>query len=209
VLVFAFSFFGRATAELMPGFADAIFGFGPDGLAVLTGAAGLGALIAGFWLSRRGHLTGLTEILVGSMVLLAAFQVLFAYSDTLLSDPRRFVVWVPLTGLSFEASADLLAGALMIALWGAVLNGCGIIAQSLIQANVPDSIRGRVVSLYGMLWLGTPAVGAFVMGAAADVVDFRWPVSASAGIVLAAAFWGISLRRRFNDEIAAMSTPKT
>ena len=93
----------------------------------------------------------------------------------------------------------------MIALWGAVLNGCGIIAQSLIQANVPDSIRGRVVSLYGMLWLGTPAVGAFVMGATADIVDFRWPVTAAAAIVLAAALWAFGLRHRFRAEIAAMT----
>lgn len=205
VLVFAFSFFGRATAELLPGYTGAIFGFRADGLAVLTGAAGLGSLISGIWLSRRGRLTGLGEILLINMALLAIIQVGFAWSDQLVGDARRFVVPIPLTGLSFPATVDLLMGALMIAMWGFTLNGCGIVAQSLIQANVPDSIRGRVVSLYGMLWLGTPAVGAFIMGAAADAVGFRWPVATGAAMVLAAGIWGLTHRRRFRTEIARMT----
>lgn len=207
VLVFAFSFFGRATAELLPGYTGAIFEFGPDGLAVLTGAAGLGSLISGFWLSRRGRLTGLSEILIANILLLALFQTLFSGSDLLLRDAAKYVVPVPLTGLAFSASNDLLVGALLIALWGFSLNGCGIIAQSLIQANVPNAIRGRVVSLYGMLWLGTPAVGAFAMGASADFVGFRWPVALAAGVIVAGGLWGISRLGRFRAEIADMQRP--
>ncbi len=207
VLVFAFSFFGRATAELLPGYTGAIFGFGPEGLAVLTGAAGLGSLISGFWLSRRGRLSGLGEILLVNMALLAVFQTLFSGSDLLLRDAGKFTVTIPLVSLSFGASIDLLVGALLIVLWGFTLNGCGIVAQSLIQANVPNSIRGRVVSLYGMLWLGTPAVGAFAMGAAADFVGFRWPVATAAAIILILCLWGLTRLPRFRDEIARMSEP--
>lgn len=205
VLVFAFSFFGRATAELLPGYTGAIFRFSADGLAVLTGAAGLGSLISGFWLSRRGRLGGLADILLVNMALLAVFQTAFSCSDMLIGDARRFSVPVPLTGLAFAASADLLMGALMITLWGFTLNGCGIIAQSLIQANVPNAIRGRVVSLYGMLWLGTPAVGAFFMGAAADFVGFRWPVAAAAAVIVAATLWGLTRRGALRAEIADMT----
>ena len=205
VMVFCFSFFGRATAELLPAYSDKIFHFGADGLAVLTGAAGLGSLISGFWLSQRGRMTGLAEILVVSLVFLAAFQLLFTRSDALLHSADKFTVAIPLTGLTFPASGDLLVGALVIAFWGAMLNGCGIIVQSLIQANVRDSIRGRVVSLYGMMWLGTPAVGAFVMGIVADFTDFRLPVAVSATVILAAALRGYLLRARFREEIAQMT----
>ncbi len=205
VIVFCFSFFGRATAELLPAYSDRIFAFGPDGLAMLTGAAGLGSLISGFWLSQRGRLVGLADILTVNLVFLAVFQLLFTQSDMLLQDPAKFTIHVPLLNLSVEASADLIAGAIVIAFWGAVLNGSGIIVQSLIQANVPDSIRGRIVSLYGMMWLGTPAVGAFVMGIIADFTDFRMPVAVSAAVILVAALRSFMLRVRFREEIARMS----
>ena len=41
-MLLVFSFFGRATQELLPGFTGTVFNVGADGLAMLTGAAGLG-----------------------------------------------------------------------------------------------------------------------------------------------------------------------
>lgn len=205
LLVFAFSTFGRAVAEILPGYIGAIFHFDIDGLAMLNGAAGLGSLIAGVWLSRRGHLRGLSGILLVNIALLALFQVAFSGSDMALHDPQHFTVVVPVLNLTIEASPDILVGAVVIAFWGFAINACGIIVQSLIQASVPDNIRGRVISLYGMLWLGMPAVGAFVMGAAADLVGFRWPVVFAAALIVAAGIWGLKRRAGFRAEIEAMS----
>ena len=206
LLVFAFSFFGRATAEILPGYNGAIFGFDADGLAMLTSAAGLGSLVSGIWLSRRGHLSGLTGILLANIAFLAIFQVAFSGSDLLFHDPHHFNVTVPLLHLTITASPDLLLGAVAITLWGFTINACGIIVQSLIQASVPDTIRGRVISLYGLLWLGMPAVGAFVMGASADLVGFRWPVATAAVAIVAAGLWGFARRHRFRTEIEAMAS---
>lgn len=181
VMLFAFSFFGRATAELLPGFAGAVFGMGAEGLAALTSGAGLGSLVSGVWLSRRGRLHGLGDILVAAVALIAVFQLGFVATD------------------SFAAAAVIFVG------WGFLLNAAGITVQSLIQADVPDSIRGRVVSLYGILWLGTPSIGAFAMGAAADLVGFRLPVAAGAAVILCAFAWGLSRRRMFREEIGRMT----
>jgi MFS family permease len=181
ILLFTFSFFGRATAELLPGFTGAVFNQGADGLAILTGAAGFGSLFSGIWLSRRGKLTGLSDILIVIVLFIAIFQVAFVATD---------IFWV---------SVAVFTG------WGFMLNGSGIIIQSLIQANVPNTIRGRVVSLYGMIWLGIPAVGAFVMGAAADFVGFRLPVAVGAGVIIVAFFWAVPRRARLRDEIAKMT----
>ena len=134
-MLLVFSFFGRATQELLPGFTGTVFNVGADGLAMLTGAAGLGSLFSGIWLSRRGTLAGLSDILIVMVLLIAASQLAFVATD---------MFWVSLT---------------VFIAWGFVLNGAGIVCQSLVQATVPDTIRGRVVSLYGMLWLGTPALG--------------------------------------------------
>ncbi|MFT5486285.1 MAG: MFS family permease [Paracoccaceae bacterium] len=181
VLLFAFSFFGRATAELLPGFTGAVFDRGADGLAILTGAAGFGSLFSGIWLSRRGRLTGLSDILIVIVLFIAAFQLAFVATD---------IFWV---------SVIVFTG------WGFMLNGSGIIIQSLIQANVPNEIRGRVVSLYGMLWLGVPAVGAFAMGTAADFIGFRIPVAIGAGAILIAFLWALPRRARLRGEIAKMA----
>lgn len=181
VLLFAVSFFGRAVAELLPGFAGAVFGMDADGLAMLTAGAGFGSLLSGIWLSRRGRLRGLDDILIASLFLIFVMQTAFA------------------------AAPDIATAAAVFVVWGFLLNACGIIVQSLVQAEVPDSIRGRVVSLYGILWLGTPAVGAFIMGAVADFVGFRWPVAIAAAAILAAFAWSLALRQRFRREIANMA----
>jgi len=182
IMLFTFSFFGRATAELLPGFTGAVFNQGADGLAILTGAAGFGSLFSGIWLSRRGRLTGLSDILIVIVLFIAIFQLAFVATD---------IFWV---------SVVVFTG------WGFMLNGSGIIIQSLIQANVPNTIRGRVVSLYGMIWLGIPAVGAFVMGAAADFVGFRPPVAIGAGVIIMAFAWAVPRRARLRDETRKMTT---
>jgi len=180
-LLLIFSFFGRATQELLPGFTGAVFNVGADGLAMLTGAAGLGSLFSGVWLSRRGTLTGLSDVLILMVALIAATQLAFVATD---------IFWV---------SVAVFVG------WGFVLNGAGIICQSLVQATVPDTIRGRVVSLYGMLWLGTPALGAFAMGVAADFLGFRIPVAVGACIVVATFAWSLTCRRRLRNSIDAVA----
>ena len=180
-MLLIFSFFGRATQELLPGFTGTVFNVGADGLAMLPGAAGLGSLFSGIWLSRRGTLAGLSDILIVMVLLIAASQLAFVATD---------IFWVSLT---------------VFIAWGFVLNGAGIICQSLIQATVPDTIRGRVVSLYGMLWLGTPALGAFVMGVAADYFGFRAPIAGGALVVLATFAWALTRRNRLKVGINAVA----
>ena len=180
-MLLVFSFFGRATQELLPGFTGTVFNVGADGLAMLTGAAGLGSLFSGIWLSRRGTLAGLSDILIVMVLLIAASQLAFVATD---------MFWVSLT---------------VFIAWGFVLNGAGIVCQSLVQATVPDTIRGRVVSLYGMLWLGTPALGAFVMGVAADYFGFRAPIAGGALIVLVTFAWVLTRRNRLKISINAVA----
>ena len=180
-MLLVFSFFGRATQELLPGFTGTVFNVGADGLAMLTGAAGLGSLFSGIWLSRRGTLAGLSDILIVMVLLIAASQIAFVATD---------MFWVSLT---------------VFIVWGFVLNGAGIVCQSLVQATVPDTIRGRVVSLYGMLWLGTPALGAFVMGVAADYFGFRAPIAGGALVVLATFAWALTRRKRLRISINAVA----
>ena len=112
-MLLVFSFFGRATQELLPGFTGTVFNVGADGLAMLTGAAGLGSLFSGIWLSRRGTLAGLSDILIVMVLLIAASQLAFVATD---------MFWVSLT---------------VFIAWGFVLNGAGIVCQSFGPSHRP------------------------------------------------------------------------
>ena len=119
------------------------------------------------------------------------------------------VLFIAVFQLAFVATDIFWVSVVVFTGWGFMLNGSGIIIQSLIQANVPNEIRGRVVSLYGMIWLGIPAVGAFAMGAAADFAGFRIPVAIGAAVILVAFLWSLPRRPGFRDEIAKMAGSRT
>ena len=115
------------------------------------------------------------------------------------------VALVAATQLAFVSTDIFWVSVAVFVGWGFVLNGSGIICQSLVQATVPDTIRGRVVSLYGMLWLGTPALGAFAMGVAADYLGFRIPVAIGAVVILVTFAWSLTRRRRLRESIDAVA----
>jgi len=170
----------RPFVELLPGFAGSVFGRGADGLAVLSSAVGLGAMASGLWLARRGETQGLTAV-------------------TLLSAGV-----LPLSLLGFAAMDSLWPAAAMAALAGAamVLSGAG--GQTLVQLAVDPAMRGRVLSLYGLIFRAGPAVGAVLMGAASEAVGLRVPLVAGGLAALALCLW-TWLRR--HAIIAALEPP--
>ena len=73
-----------------------------------------------------------------------------------------------------------------------VIGGTG--TQVLMQHSVEGAMRGRVMSLYGMIFRGGPAVGALAIGSAAEFIGF--PAALAAGGVLCLAVWLWLLPRR-------------
>jgi MFS family permease len=56
---------------------------------------------------------------------------------------------------------------------------------------VPDRLRGRVMSVYSMMFMGMAPLGSLLAGAAADRIGTPWTIAA-AGVVCicgGAAFW--------------------
>jgi MFS family permease len=153
----------RPVFELLPGFADAVFGRGAGGLAVLTSAVGVGAIIAGLWLAQRAGVTGLTAITLGSFAVTGGLSAIFAVTG-----------WFWL-GVALMAAA----GAAM------VINGAG--TQTLIQTAVARHMRGRVLGIWGITFRGGPAIGAFVMGWLAEYWGFGPPVALGGILCVVAA----------------------
>ena len=161
---------GRPFLELLPGFADAVFGRGAEGLAWLTSAAGAGAMLGGLWLAQRGAVAGLTATTVSAIALLGAMLIGFAATD---------IFWLALP---------------CAAVAGFALIVVGVGEQTLLQNAVDPGLRGRVMSLYGMINRGAPALGALIMGTLSSWVGLQWPVIGGAAICLGVWLWARSRR---------------
>lgn len=160
----------RPFVELLPGFAGEVFSRGAGGLAVLSSAIGLGAIGAGLFLAQRGPEQDLARL-----ALLAA----------LLS---------ALSTLAFALSPHFWMAVMAAAVGGFALVTAGVGTQTLLQTSVDEAVRGRVLSLFGLVFRSGPAIGALVMGLASEVAGLRWPLIV--GAILGAAAWAVVWQRR-------------
>jgi MFS family permease len=156
---------GRTFIDLFAAVVDRIFSGGADALGYLMSSVGLGAVCAGFWLAQRGQITGLTRIVLLSILVLAIALVIFAMTD------------------------DFGIAVLSVYVAGFSLTVAGTGEQTLIQAAVDENMRGRVVSLYGAISRGFPSLGAIIMGGLGDLLGLRWPLLAGAGVCLILWLW--------------------
>ena len=131
------SFVGMPYAVLMPVFADQILHGGARGLGILMGATGVGALLGALSLAARVGLKGLgswVAICAGGFgVSLILFCLLEDHSGSrpLLLVPVGFAMMVQMAS-----------------------------SNTLIQSMVPDELRGRVMAVYSMMFMGMAPFGA-------------------------------------------------
>lgn len=144
LLVGLVSLVGMPYTVLMPVFADAILHGGAKGLGILMGATGLGALCGALTLANRSGLKGL-----GTWAAAAAAG--FGLGLVLFSLSRWF--WV---------SAVLLVGT------GFCMMLQMACTNTLLQSMVPDRLRGRVMALYSMMFMGMAPFGALFAGLVAS-----------------------------------------
>ena len=158
------AFFATAYLTLMPYFAREVYGAGPQLLGLLLGAAGLGSL-------------------AGSFILAASKRVQ--------SLPRTVAVSVAVAGIALAVFP--LTG---VPAWGAVVLvpvGFGVVfcaggANTLLQHLVREDMRGRVMSLFVMLYYGVMPLGSLATGTLADAIGAKPTLVAFGAITAAAAF---------------------
>jgi MFS family permease len=158
---------GMPYAVLMPVMADEVLGAGASGLGLLMGASGTGALAGALVLARRNSLRGL-----GRWVALAALS-----------------LGVSLIAFSFSRSFWLSVALLLPV-------GCSMLLQmsssnTLIQSMVPDRLRGRVMSVYSMMFMGMAPLGALLAGTLAEIIGAPATIALGGGasILGALVFW--------------------
>lgn len=169
--------FAKPLTDLLPGFAAEVFDTGPHGLALLLSFHGVGAMMGSLWLASRGGLKGLTAITLITIILMSVGLLGFVATD---------IFWL----------ACALSGFL-----GFAFITQSVSNQTLIQSAVDPALRGRVISIYGMIAQGVPSLGAFMMGIAAEHFGLRWPVGVGAALCLAVGVRGWFLRRQLADAL--------
>ena len=175
---------GMPYVVLMPIFADKILHKGGQEFASLIGSHDLGAV-------RLGILMGATGVgaLLGALTLAVR------------SGVKGLGTWVTVCCAGFGVSLMLFA--LSESFWLSVFLllpvGYFIMLQmassnTLIQVMVPDALRGRVMALYSMMFMGMAPLGALLGGALSDRLGA--PVTVTIGglaSVLGAWWFGVQL----------------
>jgi MFS family permease len=157
------SFAGMPYAVLMPVFAESILHGGARGLGMLMAASGLGALGGALSLAMRKGIRGLGGWIATASGAFGVALALFSLSRTFW---LSVVLLVPV------------GASLMIQMAS---------SNTLIQAMVPDSLRGRVMSLYSMMFLGMSPFGSFFAGYLAERVGAPATVALGGTICFAAS----------------------
>jgi MFS family permease len=144
MLISLFSLFGIPYMTMLPVLAGEIFNMGARGLSFLVASAGAGSLLAAVVIAFKGKIERENIFIPFSALIFSAAVLALSFS-------RNF-------------SISLLL--LFAAGWGIVsyLAAC----NSYIQNRVPDALRGRVMSLYTLVFLGFAPLGNLLIGFAAE-----------------------------------------
>jgi MFS family permease len=173
------SLVGMPYTVLMPVFADRILHGGASGLAlflhakdpgavrlgVLMGATGVGALLGALTLALRSGVRGLGRLIALSCAGFGVSLIFFAAS-------RNFwLSTVLLVPVGFSIMLQM---------------AC---SNTLIQSMVPDALRGRVMAVYSMMFMGMAPFGALLGGALANRLGAPITVSIGAVASIVGAIW--------------------
>ena len=160
LLIMIGAVFSRSFMDLFPGFADQVFGQGPEGLGMLFSAVGGGGIFGALWLANYGRTAGLTKVSLCTLFMTSILLIIFSATS---------IFWLGLVTAAFA---------------GASLAITANSSQILIQNKVKGSMRGRVMSIYGLTYRAGPAIGALLMGIFSTWVGLQAPVATGAIICL-------------------------
>jgi MFS family permease len=155
--VFAFSY-----STLLPAFAVEVFHRGEAALGMLTAAVGVGALLGSLFLASNARVRGRSgPLFLGSILF-------------------------PLSLLAFAFS-----GSYILSMAFLVVSGFGLVVQntslnSIIQMQVTDELRGRIMSIYLLAFFGAMPLGALQVGFIAQALGSAagMAISATLGLLL-------------------------
>jgi MFS family permease len=156
ILVFFFGAFVWTANVIFPVFARLVLNVGAEGYGVMTSAFGIGSLVAVSFVALTTKPR--RWLMFAGMAAAIVFSLCFAWSR-----------YYPLT-------------LVFIALLGAATFCFSTQTNTMLQSVVPDALRGRVMSVYMMLFVGSQPLGALVTGTLASAFGAPIAVTVDVGI---------------------------
>jgi MFS family permease len=146
IIAAATALFARPYIQLLPAVAHEVLQVGAVELSWMLAASGVGALAGALATSTLGGLRRRGAVLIGSAVAFGLFLVAFTLQRSLLLS-LPFLVLIGFSTMVFLGMAN-----------------------GLLQTRSPDHLRGRVMSVYTMLFMGLMPLGSMVMGSIGSIV---------------------------------------
>jgi MFS family permease len=177
IIVTTFSIFGFSFMPLMPVFARDALGLDASGYGVIVASIGAGALSAAFFMAAFGNRIRQSRMVLGSSVAFGAI-------------------------LSIGSLApEFWSAVVLYTVCGGSMALNGIAANTMLQTEAPDHLRGRVMGFYSFMVLGLAPFGSLQAGWVAEHFGVRVAFAVGGLICLAVAagvaWWmGRALRLR-------------
>jgi MFS family permease len=166
ILVAVIGTFGYNFTVMLPLVDRFVLNRGEVGLGFMTAAVGLGALISALMLASRKSASKRTLFVGGGMF-------------SLLLGAVAISQWYPVT----------LAALLLL---GIANTAFAATANTSLQIATPDHLRGRVMSLYMLLFAGSTPIGGYFTGVMAQAVGVPATVGIEAGLCLLGVAAGLA-----------------
>ena len=139
-IVFISAFFVRGMLEIQPTIAGEILKQGSFGLSLITTTAGIGALLASIWIGFRNNKSKIETKLVSMLMLGLVISCIIG----LISEVYTMAVFFTIVGFTTTA--------------------VGIGTQTIIQLEVEEIYRARVLTWWSSISFGSLTVGGIILG---------------------------------------------
>lgn len=151
--------FGISYFTLAPAVAKDVLGLGETGLGILLACNGVGSLAGTLLVALMTGIRRRGRVIVAGVGLFGMTIVLYALSG------------------------NVILSCVLIGLLGLIASTYATLNDTLVQTLVDDAYRGRVLSVYSMLWGLTP-IGGLIGGAMANVVGVQTALVINGVLVL-------------------------
>ena len=170
-LIATFSIFGFSFMTMMPVFARDVLRLDASGYGAMVSAIGVGAAGAAIFMAAIGGRQQQSRLMLASSVLFGAVLTVAAFAPEFWSAVVLFTI----------------AGCVM------ALNG--ILANTMLQTEAPDRLRGRIMGFYSFLVLGMAPFGSLQAGWVSERVGVRASL-AMGGLVCFVVALGVAWKMR-------------
>ena len=164
-MVIVISLVGLPFQVFMPVFAKDILGGDSQTMGFLTGSLGAGALTGALLLANRSSINRFPLTILTSALMFGTGLGIFTLSGN----------------FYLSAMALVLTGAGMVVMFAA--------CNTLLQTLVKEDMRGRIVALYSMSFMGFTPIGSMLVGSITEFAGLQTTLSMAALLCILIAIW--------------------